>query len=80
MWKNGKRDYGQGKEAERLDVAQARSLCAPRRAARFNKRGWRRDLDADTFNYAVACQCAVTIEYDVNPAERQPRVSFAFCA
>ena len=50
----------------------------PRWAARFNTRGWRRDLDAETFNYAVACQCAVTIEYDVNTAERQPRVSFAF--
>ena len=35
-------------------------------------------MDAETFNYAVSCQCAVTIEYDVNPAERQPRVSFAF--
>jgi hypothetical protein len=44
--------------------AEKKTGLPPRRAARFNTRGWRRDLDAETFNYAVACQCAVTIEFD----------------
>ena len=47
----------------------------PRRAARFNTRGWRRDLDAGTLNCAVAFKGAETFEFYVSPAERQPRAS-----
>lgn len=63
---------------ERCLNAEKKTGLPPRRAARFNKRGWRRDLDAETFNYAVAYKCAEAFELPVNPAERQPRVSFAF--
>ena len=123
---------GQGREVERPDAAQVRSLCArrrmtmrrpqknggtevetfflgvardaragwqqlgggteaiaecpqllawrqtslpPRWAARFNTRGWRRDLDAGTLNCAILTKGYGTLEMDGNPAERQPRAS-----